>query len=89
MFFRFMASPCSRGGHGRVLIAVVVVAFCAFAANLLFAGVGGLLGDPRVTWPGLVRSLPAAVFYDVLLTPFGRLARRRAPAATPWRPTAS
>jgi rod shape-determining protein MreD len=87
----YLAGLAGEDTAQSVLIAVAVVAFCAFAANLLFAGVGGLLGDPRVTWSGLVGSLPAAVLYDILLTPFvvpaiGRLARRRAPAAAPWRP---
>lgn len=73
-----------------VIVAIGVVAFCAAAANVLYAGVGGLLGDPRVTWSGLISAIPVAVLYDVLLTPFvvpgiGVLARRREPAAPSWR----
>jgi rod shape-determining protein MreD len=88
----YLAGLVREDAGESVLIAIVVVAFCAAVANVLYAGVGGLLGDPRITWSGLVGSLPAVVLYDILLTPFvvpaiGRLAARRRPAATPWRLT--
>ena len=49
---------------------VLVVAVAALAATLLSAGLGLLLGDPRVTGTVLGRRLPAAVLYDALLAPF-------------------
>jgi rod shape-determining protein MreD len=46
---------------------MVVVAVAAAAAQLLFAALSGLLGDGGAA---ALRQLPAAVAYDVLLTPF-------------------
>jgi rod shape-determining protein MreD len=46
---------------------MVVVAVAAAAAQLLFAALAGLLDSGGVA---AVRQLPAAVAYDVLLTPF-------------------
>jgi rod shape-determining protein MreD len=71
------AEESDRSALGPVL----VVALVAAAAGLLDAGVGALLGDPRITWAALVASVPAAVLYDVVLAPFvlpgvGALARR-------------
>jgi rod shape-determining protein MreD len=46
---------------------MVVVAVAAAAAQLLFAALAGLLGTGGAA---ALRQLPAAVAYDVLLTPF-------------------
>jgi hypothetical protein len=36
----------------------------------LYAGVGALLGDVRITGAALAQGLPSSVLYDVVLTPF-------------------
>jgi rod shape-determining protein MreD len=86
----YLAGLAREDAAQSVIVAIGAVAFCAAAANLLYAGVGGLIGDPRVTWSGLAGSLPAAVLYDVLLTPFivpgiAALTRTREPTPAPWR----
>ncbi|MCU0266132.1 MAG: rod shape-determining protein MreD [Actinomycetia bacterium] len=52
------------------ILPLVVVAGLAAGSLLLYAGLGWLLGDPRVTLAAVARTLPTAVLYDVLLTPF-------------------
>jgi rod shape-determining protein MreD len=52
------------------LLPFVAVATGAVAAVLLFAGVGMLLGDPRVTLHAVGRSLISSVPYSMVLTPF-------------------
>jgi rod shape-determining protein MreD len=69
-----------------VFVPVAVVALLAPATLIAYAGLGLLLGDPRVTWQAIVHSLPAATLYDVLLAPFvlplvGYLYRRVGPRA--------
>ena len=49
---------------------VLVVALVAAAAGLLDAGVGALLGDPRISWWAVAGAVPTAVLYDVVLAPF-------------------
>lgn len=66
------------------LLPFVAVGAGAIGAVLLFAGVGLLLGDPRVTLHSVGRSLVSAVPYSVVLTPFvvpvlGALVRRIEP----------
>ena len=46
------------------------VGLAAIMAVGLYAGVGALLGDVRITGSALARSLPSSVLYDVVLTPF-------------------
>ena len=46
------------------------VALGAAAGVLVFAAEGALLGDPRVTFGAMSRSLVSSVPYDVVLTPF-------------------
>jgi rod shape-determining protein MreD len=53
-----------------VVTTVIVVAFASAVAVVVFAGVGALIGDPRVTGTAVVRSLTATVIYDVVLAPF-------------------
>jgi rod shape-determining protein MreD len=76
-----------------VLSPLFVVATIAPAALLGYAGLGLLLGDPRVTGSGIASSVPYATFYDVVLSPFvvpavGALVRRTrratGPAASRW-----
>ena len=69
------------------LAPLVVVAGAAVASILLYAGLGAMLGDPRVDWVAVVAILPTAVLYDVVLAPFVvsavlALARRETPDAT-------
>lgn len=49
---------------------LLLVAGLAAGSVLLYAGLGWLLGDVRVTLPAVARTTVAAVLYDVLLTPF-------------------
>jgi rod shape-determining protein MreD len=53
-----------------VTTTVVVVGVASAVAVILFGGIGALLGDVRITAPGLTRSLGATVIYDVVLAPF-------------------
>ena len=65
------AAGRSRDTVGRSTFRpLLVVAGLAAAAIAGYALLGLLLGDPRVTWTALTESLPTAVLYDVLLTPF-------------------
>jgi rod shape-determining protein MreD len=49
---------------------VVGVAVGAAAGEALYALVGLIFGDPDVTWQAVRQVLPAAVFYDLLISPF-------------------
>jgi rod shape-determining protein MreD len=46
------------------------VAVGAAAGEALYALVGLTFGDPDVTWQAVRQVLPAAVFYDLLISPF-------------------
>ena len=66
------------------LTPLAVVGLAGVVAIGLYAGVGALLGDVRITWFDLGRNLPSSVLYDVLLTPFvvplvGAVSRRLEP----------
>jgi rod shape-determining protein MreD len=70
-----------------VLTTILVVAGGSAGAVLLYAGVGGLLGDARITPSATLHSLIATVVYDVVLAPFvvrpvSALARRLEPAGS-------
>jgi rod shape-determining protein MreD len=56
-------------GH-TALFEIVVTAAGAVCGEALVALLGVMLSDPRVTWPAITHVLPAAVAYDVLLSPF-------------------
>ena len=56
-------------GH-TALFEIVVTAAGAVCGEALLALLGVMLSDPRVTWPAITHVLPAAVAYDVLLSPF-------------------
>jgi rod shape-determining protein MreD len=49
---------------------VAGVAVGAAAGEVLYALVGLIFGDPDVTWQAARQVLPAAVFYDLLISPF-------------------
>lgn len=53
-----------------VLTTVAVVAVASGAAVVLYAGVGGLVGDQRITAGTVAHSLVSTVIYDVVLAPF-------------------
>jgi rod shape-determining protein MreD len=70
-----------------VVTTVAVVAGASAAVVLLFAGVGALLGDPRVDASSVAHSLAATILYDVILAPFivplvSGAARRAEPVTT-------
>jgi rod shape-determining protein MreD len=69
-----------------VLTTVAVVAIASGAAVVLYAGVGGLVGDHRITASAVAHSLASTVIYDVVLAPFvvpllALAVRRAEPAA--------
>lgn len=63
---------------------LLVVAAASVAALVVSAGLGAVLGDPRVRWAEVWRAVPAVALYDAMLTPFvvpgvAALARRLEP----------
>ncbi|WP_106399991.1 rod shape-determining protein MreD [Actinocorallia populi] len=48
----------------------VAVAIGALVGNLAYALVGVMLGDPRADWSIVSRTVPLAVLYNVLASPF-------------------
>lgn len=69
-----------------VLTPLLVVAAAAFAATLLYAGVGALVGDSAARHVGVGSLLVTSVIYDVLLAPFvvpGVMALARRSIAVP------
>ena len=48
----------------------VAMAIAAVGGCVLYAVVGGLLGDPRITWSTARHIVPLTALYDVLLSPF-------------------
>jgi rod shape-determining protein MreD len=69
-----------------VLSTVALVAVASGVAVVLYAGVGGLVGDHRITASAVAHSLASTVIYDVVLAPFVvppiAIAVRRAEPAT-------
>jgi rod shape-determining protein MreD len=66
-----------------------VVAAAAAGTVLLYAGLGALLDDPRIVALDVVKIIPTAVLYDVVLAPFvvfvvTAMTRRFAPEPTSW-----
>ena len=53
-----------------VLTTVAMVAIASGVAVILYAGVGGLVGDHRITANAVAHSLASTVIYDVVLAPF-------------------
>src|SRR5262249_59068329 len=54
------------------------------AGEALYALVGVIFGDPDVSWQAVRQVLPAAVFYDLLLSPFVLYAVARLGGDAPW-----
>ena len=62
----------------------IVMAAGAVGGCVLYAVLGGLLGDPRITWAAARHLVPLTALYNVLLSPFVlylvfRLSRRFEP----------
>jgi rod shape-determining protein MreD len=60
------------------------VALGAAAGEALYALTGLIFGDPDVTWQAVRQVLPAAVFYDLLISPFVLYAVALAGAYARW-----
>jgi rod shape-determining protein MreD len=52
------------------LLPLAGVAFGVAAGEALYALTGVIFGDPDVSWQAVRQVLPAAVFYDLLISPF-------------------
>jgi rod shape-determining protein MreD len=65
----YLVGLVRQDARSSAVLAVVAVAAGAFVATSLFALSGLVLGDPGVTVEGVVRVIPLAVIYDILLTP--------------------
>jgi rod shape-determining protein MreD len=73
------------------MAALPIVPICAAIAEALLAGLGRMLSDPSMTMPAIDHVLPAAIVYDVFLSPVAVLlvfALRGGPkpAHTPFPP---
>jgi len=60
------------------------VALGATAGEALYALTGVIFGDPDVTWQAVRQVLPAAIFYDLLISPFVLYAVALAGAYARW-----
>jgi rod shape-determining protein MreD len=60
------------------------VALGAVAGEALYALTGLIFGDPDITWQAVRQVLPAAVFYDLLISPFVLYAVALAGAYARW-----
>lgn len=66
------------------LLPFIAMAVGAVGGCVLYAMIGGLLDDPRITWASVRHVLPLAALYNVLISPFVlyfvfRLSRRFEP----------
>jgi len=73
------------------MAALPIVPICAGIAEALLAGLGRMLSDPSMTMPAIEHVLPAAVVYDIFLSPVAVLAVYAfrggpKPAYTPFPP---
>lgn len=66
----YLAGLVEDAEERSVLTTVFFVALASGVAVILYAGIGALLGDPRITAAAVGRSLGATVIYDVVLAPF-------------------
>ena len=53
-----------------VVVPLVVVAAASVGSLMLYAGLGALINDPRVTWGRVGGLLPTALLYDLVLSAF-------------------
>lgn len=66
----YLAGLLEDAEERSVLAAVGIVAAGSAGAVVLFAAVGALLGDPRITAGAVGHALLGTVLYDVVLAPF-------------------
>ena len=81
----YLAGLVEDAEERSVVATVFIVALATGVAIVVYAGVGALLGDARITAAAVGRSLGATVIYDVVLAPFivpivSGAARRAEPA---------
>ncbi len=82
----YLAGQIQIDARRSVLIILGAVAGLAALSSLLFAGVGLLFGDPRVSGELVVSTTVSSVLYDLLLAPFvipGVMALARRTALNP------
>jgi len=70
---RIAAASAATNGERKPWVELGVVAAAAAAGEAGKAGLGLLLSDPDVTGPAIKHVLPAAIAWDLLLTPFAYL----------------
>jgi rod shape-determining protein MreD len=66
----YLAGMLDAGEESSVLTIIGVVAGASIAVVLLFAMLGDLLGNARITGSATLRALAGTVVYDVVLAPF-------------------
>lgn len=66
----YLAGLVRRDARASALASLVVVAAGAFIGTSLFAISGLVLADPGVTFERALDTVPVAVAYDLVLTPF-------------------
>ncbi|MGB2839353.1 MAG: rod shape-determining protein MreD [Actinomycetes bacterium] len=82
----YLAGQVQIGARRSAFIVLGSVAGLAALATLLFAGLGVLFGDPRITGELVVSTMLSSVLYDLLLAPFvipGVMALARRTALNP------
>lgn len=81
----YLAGMLDAGEESSVFTIIAVVASASVAVVLLFAALGDLLGNARITAGATLHALAGTVVYDVVLAPFvvpfvSGVARRLEPA---------
>ena len=66
----YFAGQLEDAEENSVVATILVVAVGAAVSVLLYAGVGALISDPRITPRIVAHVLIATVVYDVVLAPF-------------------
>jgi hypothetical protein len=85
----YLAGQIQVDARRSVWVVLAAVAGLSATAGLLYAGVGLLFGDPRVTGEVVVSTTVSLVLYDLLLAPFvvpGVIALARRTALNPTVP---
>jgi rod shape-determining protein MreD len=83
----YLAGMLEAGEESSVLTIIGVVAGASVGVVVLYAGLGDLLGNARITADATLHALAGTVVYDVVLAPFvvplvSAMARRLEPAGT-------
>jgi rod shape-determining protein MreD len=66
----YLAGMLDAGEESSVLTIITVVAGASVGVVLLYAGLGDLLGNARITASATLHALAGTVVYDVVLAPF-------------------